>query len=334
MYQTGVKRDIISVIIPIYNVEQVLCRCIESVRKQTYKYLEIVLVDDGSTDNCGDICEDYMEKDSRIKVIHKCNGGLSDARNIGIEFASGEYICFVDSDDWLDMDMIEMLYKVCTEKNADIAECSYRNVFSNFIREETPCTAEIVEGDNLFALEGMLDWKYFKPIVWNKIYKRSVIGDVRYPLGKIHEDEFTTYKYFYNSRKVVYVDVSKYNYDRTRNDSIIGRGFSENNLDACFAFRERIDFFREHHIDTLERKMNDLYCYHVLESAYQCYKNRVNGEKVNQLIELVNRDIKYLRQADVNTSYLEEFDILKCGVKKYGKYRQRKEFSQHHHSDI
>ena len=328
------EKDIISVIVPIYNVEQMLCRCIESICNQTYKNLEIILVDDGSPDNCGDICEDYVDKDSRIKTIHKCNGGLSDARNIGIEFASGEYVCFVDSDDWLDLDMIELLYKVCVDRHADIAECSYRNIFSNYIREETPCTAKIIEGDNLLALEGMLDWEYFKPVVWNKIYKRTVIGDIRYPVGRIHEDEFTTYKYFYNAEKIVYVDVSKYNYDRTRTDSIMGKGFTENNLDACFAFRERIDFFRENHIDTLERKMNDLYCYQVLDSAYQCYKNKVKGEKVKQLIEYVKRDIAYLRQSDVTASYVEEFEILKNGVKKYGKYRHNKEFGQYHNSSV
>lgn len=330
----SLKRDVISVIIPIYNVERMLCRCIESVRNQTYLNLEIILVDDGSTDRCGDICEDYVDKDSRIKVIHKCNGGLSDARNIGIEFASGEYICFVDSDDWLDADMIDLLYRMCVEKNADIAECSYRNVFSNYIQEETSCTAEIIEGDHLTALEGMLDWKYFKPVAWNKVYRRSVIGDIRYPVGKIHEDEYTTHKFFYNAKRVVYIDVSKYNYDRTRNDSIMGSGFSENNLDACFAFRERVDFFKEHHIDSLDRKMNDLYCYQVLENAYQCYKSRIRGRRVKQLIELVNRDIAYLKQADVNDSYVEEFEILKSGVRKYGKYRYRKESGQHHHSGV
>ena len=319
------KSDKISVIVPIYNVERLLCRCIESIRKQTYKNLEIILVDDGSPDNSGDICEDYADKDRRIKVIHKCNGGLSDARNIGIEFASGEYICFVDSDDWLDLDMLELLHKVCVDRKADIVECSYRNVYADYIQEETCCTAEIIEADSTFALEGMLDWKYFKPVAWNKLYKKSVLGDIRYPLGKIHEDEFTTYKYFYNANKLVYVDVSKYNYDRTRNDSITGTGFKESTLDACFAFRERVDFFKEHHINTLERKMNDIYCYQVLHYSYQCYLAKITGEKVDRLIESVNKDIAYLEQADVNEQYVKEFKILKDGIERYGEYRDNRE---------
>lgn len=319
------KKEKISVIVPIYNVEKLLCRCIDSIRNQTYRNLEIILVDDGSLDKCGDICEDYVEKDSRIRVIHKYNGGLSDARNIGIEFASGKYICFVDSDDWLDLDMIELLYKVCIDRQADIVECSYRNIYRDYIQEETRCTAEITEADSIFALEGMLDWKYFKPVAWNKLYKRSVIGDIRYPVGKIHEDEFTTYKYFYNAKKLVYVDVSKYNYDRTRTDSITGTGFKEGTIDACFAFRERVDFFRENHIDTLIRKMNDIYCYQVLYYSYQCYKTKISGAKVDSLIELVNRDIAYLEQTDVNIEYVNEFKILKDGVNKYGEYRDNKE---------
>lgn len=319
------KEEKISVIVPIYKVEQQLCRCVESIRNQTYKNLEIILVDDGSPDKCGDICEDYVEKDSRIRVIHKCNGGLSDARNIGIEFASGKYICFVDSDDWLDLDMIELLYKVCIDRQADIVECSYRNVYRDYIQEETRCTAEITEADSVFALEGMLDWKYFKPVAWNKIYKRSTIGDIRYPVGKIHEDEFTTYKYFYNASKLVYVDISKYNYDRTRTDSITGNGFNESSIDACFAFRERVEFFNKHHINTLIRKLNDIYCYQVLYYASQCYKLKIAGKNVNRLIELVNNDIAYLEQADVNQAYIDEFKILKDGIEKYGEYRISRE---------
>ena len=221
--------------------------------------------------------------------------------------------------------MLELLHKVCVDRKADIVECSYRNVYADYIQEETCCTAEIIEADSIFALEGMLDWKYFKPVAWNKLYKKSVLGDIRYPLGKIHEDEFTTYKYFYNANKLVYVDVSKYNYDRTRNDSITGTGFKESTLDACFAFRERVDFFKEHHINTLERKMNDIYCYQVLHYSYQCYLAKITGEKVDRLIESVNKDIAYLEQADVNEQYVKEFKILKDGIERYGEYRDNRE---------
>ena len=110
-----IEKDKISVIVPVYKVEPYLARCIESIQKQTYFNLEIILVDDGSPDNCGNLCDEYAAKDNRICVIHKKNGGLSDARNAGIESASGSYLCFADSDDWLDRDMIALLYKLCIE---------------------------------------------------------------------------------------------------------------------------------------------------------------------------------------------------------------------------
>ena len=126
----------ISVIVPIYKVENYLNRCVESIRKQTYRNLEIILVDDGSPDACGEMCDRYAQEDSRIRVIHKENGGLSDARNAGIEVAAGEYIAFIDSDDWIDDKMYEVLYHTLLKYDADIAECSYRNLFGDSHIEE------------------------------------------------------------------------------------------------------------------------------------------------------------------------------------------------------
>ncbi|MGN2337052.1 glycosyltransferase family 2 protein [Clostridium cagae] len=312
---------LVSVIVPIYKVEKYLIRCVESIQKQTYKNLEIILVDDGSPDSCGKMCDELAKKDKRIKVIHKVNGGLSDARNVGIEVAKGEYLAFVDSDDWLDLDMIELLYNLCEQRDAEIAECSYRNLYMDGIIEETRCTAEIIEADSLLALEGMLDWKYFKPVAWNKLYKKSVFKDVRYPKGKIHEDEFTTYKYIYNANKIVYVDVSKYNYDRRRVDSITGEDFREANLYASLAFRERVDFFKEHNIKSLQNKMINIYCWHVLEALYNCYLNNISGDLVDQVTKLILDDFKWVKKEDVNEEYIRRITILKHGLAEYGEYR-------------
>ncbi|NFG60722.1 glycosyltransferase [Clostridium sp. CMCC3677] len=312
---------LVSVIVPIYKVEKYLIRCVESIQKQTYKNLEIILVDDGSPDSCGKMCDELAEKDKRIKVIHKVNGGLSDARNVGIEVAKGEYLVFVDSDDWLDLDMIELLYNLCEQRDAEIAECSYRNLYMDGIIEETRCTAEIIEADSLLALEGMLDWKYFKPVAWNKLYKKSVFKDVRYPKGKIHEDEFTTYKYIYNANKIVYVDVSKYNYDRRRVDSITGEDFREANLYASLAFRERLDFFKEHNIKSLQNKMINIYCWHALEALYNCYLNNISGKLVDQVKNLLLSDFEWIKKEDVNEEYIRRIIILKHGLAEYGEYR-------------
>ena len=308
--------DKVSVIVPVYKVEPFLERCIKSIQRQTYVDLEIILIDDGSPDKCGDICDKYAKRDKRIKVIHKTNGGLSAARNAGLELASGKYICFVDSDDWIDVDMIELLYKVGISRQADITECSYRNVYTDCTKEETKCTAEIVEGDSIFSLNGMLDWKYFKPVAWNKLYKRDVIGNIRYPEGKIHEDEFTTYKYFYNATKLVYVDVSKYNYDRTRSDSITGSGFHINSLDSCWAFRERMYFFKEHELTALEGKMCNMYCWKVLQCADQCYANKISNKNVKKMIEAVKEDMPYLVSQNIDQRYREDLCLLQKGIAK------------------
>lgn len=328
----------ISVIVPVYKVEDYLERCVCSICRQTYENLEIILVDDGSPDACGRMCDSFAAIDSRIKVIHKINGGLSDARNAGIEALTGESVVFVDSDDWLDPDMIELLHRMKQEYKADIVECSYRNIYKDRIEEETTCSAEIVEGDSQFALEGMLDWRYFKPIAWNKLYNRQSLGNVRFPKGKLHEDEFTTYQYFWNAEKLVYVDVSKYNYDRTRDDSITGGQFRENNLDACWAFRERVDFFYKNQVKAeLQRKMNNIYCWYVLECLYKCYKHKIHGDKVKALQKQIRWDIGFFSNQSVNKKYIRELEIIKDkGLKKYGKLRaddeKKKCFEQGEHS--
>jgi len=319
------QKDKISIIVPIYKVEQYLERCITSITAQTYKDVEIILVDDGSPDNCGKICDTYAKADKRIKVIHKSNGGLSDARNVGIDNSTGEYIIFIDSDDWIDIDMVQVLYNVIKKYDADIAECSYRNHYPEFIKEETSCNGEVIIADPIFALECMLDWKYYKTNAWNKLYKRSVIGDIRYPKGRIHEDEFTTYKYFYRAKKLVYVDVSKYNYDRSRVDSITGEKFREDNLDACWAFRERLDFFEKNNLKMLEKKMCDNYCWLVLDLAYKCYLNKITGPKVQLLIAQVKKDIDYFKDHYINSYYYNEFKILATGLNHYGSRRNRRE---------
>ena len=318
--------ELISVIVPVYKVENYLERCVCSVRKQTYGMLEIILVDDGSPDQCGAMCDAYQKEDSRIRVIHKKNGGLSDARNTGIDAARGKFVVFVDSDDWIDRDMIELLWKIQKANQADIVECSYRNIYKDRVEEETTCSAAVVVGDSITALEGMLDWRYFKPVAWNKLYRREVLSDVRYPKGKLHEDEFTTYKYFYNAKILAYVDVSKYNYDRTREDSITGKQFRAANLDACWAFRERVDFFEKHQIVQIQKKMDNIYCWYVLESLNKCYLYQIKDKKVKKLLLQIKKDIIHFeRKKDVEQQYLDGLKLVcKHGVKAYGKYRQQR----------
>ncbi|RKD34843.1 glycosyltransferase family 2 protein [Lacrimispora algidixylanolytica] len=318
--------ELISVIVPIYRVETYLKRCVDSIRKQTYKNIEIILVDDGSPDQCGQICDEYSLIDERVRVIHKSNGGLSDARNAGIDVARGEIISFVDSDDWLDIDMLEVLLKALHEYEADIAECSFRSIYMDCIVEETGCTADCIVEDNLFAMSSMMKWGYFKSIVWNKLYRREVLGNIRFPKGKIHEDEYTTYKYFFNASKLVYVDISKYNYNRSRTDSITGVEFREANFDACDAIRERIDFFREHHLTELEEQARDAYCWVLLDCIKRYIKSGVTSERIHKVLRQLRIDLVYFDKHPVSILYYKELVEIESNYYNYARRIKEESF--------
>lgn len=215
--------DLISVIIPIYKVEKYLKKCINSVLNQTYSNLEIILVDDGSPDNCRKICDNYKKKDKRIKVIHKKNGGLSDARNKGIAIAQGKYISFIDSDDYIEKNMIELLYNNLKKENADISICNYYtfNEEQEKLEKESPDTAkqEIEIFNSQSALKKLMSKNSFGDYAWNKLYSAKLFSKVKYPVGKKMEDLGTTYKLFLLSNKIVYTNKKLYNYLQ-RNGSI------------------------------------------------------------------------------------------------------------------
>ena len=188
-------KPLISVILPIYNVAQFLPRCIESVCSQTYDNLEIILVDDGSPDDCGDICDKYAEKDNRIVVVHKQNGGLSDARNKGAEIANGEYITFIDSDDYVTDTYVEYLYSLIEKYHTRMSLCTHTVVFekgNNIIYgngKDEVLTTEI-------CLERMLYDDVINTSAWAKLYETEMVRKFPYPVGKLFEDIATTYKFF------------------------------------------------------------------------------------------------------------------------------------------
>lgn len=236
---------LVSVIVPVYNVEKYLSRCIDSIINQTYKNLEIILVDDGSPDRCGDICDQYAIKDSRIKVIHKKNGGLSDARNAGINLAKGDYITFIDSDDWIHPKYIETLYDLVKKHNADISVCNFIRTTSEDHNDEISLI-DVIAFNKYEALEQFTDKYYVQMVIaCGKLYKKDLFHNVRFPVGRIHEDEFTTYKLIYNANKIVFTTTPLYYYWQ-REDSIMGSGFNINHrLDALDAFIERAEFFKK-----------------------------------------------------------------------------------------
>ena len=223
----------VSIIVPIYKVEKYLEKCIDSILNQTYKNLEIILVDDGSPDKCPKICDDYAKKDERIKVIHKKNGGLSDARNFGINIATGDYISFIDSDDFISNDYVEYLLNLIVKYDADmsvILPLKFKEESKIKINQKN---AKIKVYSAYKALEVMLYQKEFDNAAWGKLYSRKIIKGIEFPKGKLYEDIGTTYKYILKSNKVVYSNAIKYFYLQ-RNDSIMGSDFKSKELDYIY----------------------------------------------------------------------------------------------------
>ena len=240
----------ISVIVPIYKVEQLLERCIESVLSQDYENFELILVDDGSPDRCGTICDKYFEKDNRIKVIHKENGGLSDARNAGLAIAEGEYIAFIDSDDWVAPDYLSCMLDLMNSTEADICECEILRTSSDEkMALESSLYSECFDVEN--ALRELICDGVFHQYVWNKLYKRECIGDNLFPVGKLNEDEFWTYRVFGNADKIVKTDKVLYYYFQ-REGSIMGTKYNLRRLDALEAKKERQDYICCHYPELKE----------------------------------------------------------------------------------
>ena len=224
--------NLVSIIVPIYNVEQYLEKCIDSIINQTYTNLEIILVNDGSPDNSLKICNFYKEKDSRIKVINKENGGLSDARNVGLENSHGEFILFVDSDDWISSVMVSELVEFITKFNADMVISRYYKVFSNYHIEESSKSAKSVEVlSKTEVMERIMDDNNITNHVWRKLYKKSIIPKDVFPKGKNYEDIYAMPLILENCQKIVNIDKVHYYY-RMNNSGIVMSWKTKNLLDA------------------------------------------------------------------------------------------------------
>lgn len=266
---------LISVIVPIYNVEKYLGKCVDSVINQTYENLEIILVDDGSLDNCPQICDEYANLDSRIKVIHKKNGGLSDARNAGMNIATGDYISFIDSDDYISDDFIETLYTTMITENSDIAEC-------DIVRFEDGTTPVIEKEDgeiNSFSTEKglslLIAGNKFHQHVWNKLYKVEFALKIPFEKGKLNEDEFWTYQIFGQVEKVTKINKSMYFYIQ-RSSSIMGNKFNIRRLDALEAKAERQKYIDANFPKLSKQAKFDLFgtCIFMCQSAMKFMKGK------------------------------------------------------------
>lgn len=320
--------NLISVIVPIYNVEKYLNKCIDSIINQTYKNIEIILINDGSTDRSYELCTHYAKKDGRIKLINKKNGGLSDARNKGLEIAKGEYAVFIDSDDWIDRSMLEKLYDLSIKYNADIVQGDYVKVYSDddsIINDINNIEVNCYSPEQ--ALELLYSEKCVKTVVtWNKLYKRTLFNGINFPKGKIHEDEFTTYKLLHKANIVVDTNIPIYYY-RQREGSIMKSDFSIRRLDALEALMERKEYFKNFGLKKLEYMTESLFCsylktfYIKVKNSNICNKGKVMEElkiemKKNYIQFIKNKEITIKGKITLTICILSDYIFFKV----YRKY--------------
>ena len=300
------EKDLISVIVPVYKVEKYLEKCIESIIKQTYTNLQIILVDDGSPDNCGKICDEYAKKDLRIEVIHKANGGLSDARNVGISKAKGRYIGFVDSDDYIKEDMYEILLNLIKKYDADVSICNLYDVIdgNECIRNKENGIREYSRLD-IFK-EVLLD-KNIQSYAWNKLYEKELFDEIKYPIGKKYEDIGTTFYLFEKCNKIVVTSEPEYYYLK-RADSLVNNVTESTILDYTEIIIQRYLYIKQN-IKEL-RKYNNYYLAKTLITAHNDIENLENisegmQQRYKKLYELVLEIIKS-NNKDIDELFSEE----------------------------
>lgn len=264
----------VSIIVPVYDIEEYLVECIESILAQTWKHFEIILVDDGSTDSSGKMCDEYAEKYNCIFVIHKKNGGLSSARNAGIDVARGNYLAFIDSDDVVHPDYLRELVNIVEKENADLVACDFCVGTSCQWGETSEIKYDIRRDEDV--LERMNDNDVVVTVAWNKLYHAKFFKEynLRYPEGKIHEDMFLTPQILHCTNKMVITNQKLYFY-RQRKNSIMNSSFSIKQLDSLEAIEFRIALFTKWDKKELQLKEYESY----IRKAKELYRKMKNGEE-------------------------------------------------------
>lgn len=293
---------LISVIVPVYKVEKYIHRCVDSVLNQTFTDFELILVDDGSPDNCGAICDEYALKDNRIHVIHKENGGLSDARNAGIDWAfersDSEWLTFIDSDDWVHPKYLEELFAAAKSFGNDISVCSFKYTYGESV---DPTDNEIIierkEVESFFC-----ELPINAIVAWGKLYKKVLFSHIRYPYGRLHEDEFVTYKVLFKTSEITFVNYPLYYYYQNH-EGIINSKWSPKKLDLFDAHIEQYKFFQKNNYFYAERCVAGL-----AFSRLRMYYDLLCCDKTNK--RAVSRIRQYtrffLKQKDLGLSFKKE----------------------------
>lgn len=310
--------DLISIIVPVYNVEKYLKNCIDSLIRQTHKDIEIVLVDDGSTDSSGKICDEYLTKDERIKVFHKENGGLSDARNYGLKNSLGNLITFVDSDDVVANNYVELLCREVSQRGADVVVATFKK-----IDEELP---KIEDGNSvkykILSQQEAVDRMLYNSEVdmasfitaWGKLIKREIVEKHLFPVGKIHEDEFTTYKWYLNADKIIFINSIIYGY-RIRKNSITQKSYRISKLDAIEAFEERLNILKNKRMNT--KKVEKTLYYLIMYNLYFLKKS----EYVMKYREMKKKKNEYFISLWKSSKFTRKIQLVLMFLKGYIRYR-------------
>lgn len=265
----------ISIIVPIYNVQSYLKKCIESLIQQTYENIEIILVNDGSTDNSGKICDYYALKDNRIKVVHQKNGGVSYARNTGLAYSTGDYIAFVDPDDWIDKNMYEKMLEVLNENDSSIAMCGY--VYEggdNILNKSKPKLVEQNLSNRELLSKLFMSNTYYYVILWNKLYKACLWKDVRFPNGYVHEDEAVIHIIYDRCARMSIISNDFYHY-RIIDTSITHTNKLKRRIDYAYALSLRLNYFYQ------KNEFND--CIDMLNEVLYLILNTFNSDELDKI---------------------------------------------------
>ena len=270
--------SLISVIIPVYKTEKYLDKCVSSVVNQTYRNLEIILVDDGSPDRCPEICDEWAKKDSRIRVIHKENGGAADAKNTGLDAATGDYIALVDSDDIIAPEMYRSLYDIMVSYNADIVDSLIKKIESYDEVKSDLRTYSIKVYTAEEALSLLIHDKTVRQTPVNKLYKRSVISDIRFPKGKYIDDEYWTYKVIGKTAKYVFTEDVFYYYLQ-HSESAMCRDYSLKRLDVLDALEERLEYVSTNYTDLIPDAVRSYFGSCRFHFQMLCFYNDLDHDK-------------------------------------------------------
>lgn len=333
-------QKLISVIVPVYNVEKYLEKCVKSIIGQTYKNLEIILVDDGSTDSSGKMCDEISKTDDRIKVIHKKNGGLSDARNAALKIAKGDYFGFVDSDDYIANDMFETLCNLLENNNSDISIVSYYEIYNDKLIGVRD-SKDLVNFNKLDAMKELLMDSRIQSYAWNKLFKRDLFNGLEFPTGKNFEDIATTLLLFEKANKVTLLEEPKYYYLR-RDDSIVGVRNYKTYMDYLEVIYDKYLYLKDKYpeieiYNAYNYLINMIWVYSIisafdLDTVFEKYKENYKlleeilkeyGEKLISMLDTYNKAIFYMLMLDVDASR----EPVKTLYKVYKEKRNNGEFS-------